>query len=182
MCHRANTECVPICQPMYYHQPFEDRCYPATMKGRLSKLCGEEEQARLMELTCFPGGKGSSNQFYFGSQLVVSSIASKNDRTTLRGQARSYLPPGGTYCVTNLRFDPRVSSNANIQSGSTSLLALSTTETRRLSSTEHFNRFPSSSRREVSCPWTQPKNWMPPSHRNTLNCSSQLEQMVNSIW
>ncbi len=64
MNHRAAVDGVPLVRPMYYREPDAAAAYQV------------------------------SNQFEFGSQLVVAPVTSPRDGVTLRGSVRAWLPAG----------------------------------------------------------------------------------------
>jgi alpha-glucosidase (family GH31 glycosyl hydrolase) len=64
MNRRAHVEDEPLVQPMYYDHPWEEAAYQAT------------------------------NQYMFGSELVVSPITTPTDPTVLLGRVRTWIPAG----------------------------------------------------------------------------------------
>lgn len=64
MNRRASRESFPLIQPMYYLEP---------------------EQGESYEV---------KNEYYFGSELLVSPITEKQDATARVGKAKTWLPKG----------------------------------------------------------------------------------------
>lgn len=67
MNYQAYQELRPMLRPMYYHSPECNEAYEVP------------------------------NQYWFGDQLVVCPITSPNNKHTLRGSVRAWLPEGGFY-------------------------------------------------------------------------------------
>lgn len=64
MNRRASRENLPLIQPLYYLEPEQNEAYEA------------------------------KNEYYFGSELLVSPITEKQDATSLVGKAKTWLPEG----------------------------------------------------------------------------------------
>lgn len=64
MNRRASRENLPLIQPLYYLEPEQNEAYEA------------------------------KNEYYFGSELLVSPITEKQDATALVGKAKTWLPEG----------------------------------------------------------------------------------------
>jgi alpha-glucosidase (family GH31 glycosyl hydrolase) len=75
MNYRCHTEGEPLIQPMYYHNPDCNQAYNV------------------------------KNQYYFGSELIVSPITKKGNETILLGSSQVWIPEG-TYidCMTGIVY------------------------------------------------------------------------------
>ncbi len=72
---RSHWRNIPLVQPMYYQNPDLENAYQV------------------------------KNEYYFGSELIVHPITSRNDPTTRTGQTRTLLPPGVWFDVfTGVRY------------------------------------------------------------------------------
>ncbi len=66
MNYQASEECIPLVRPLYYYYPLNGKVYDGEYK----------------------------NEYYFGSELIVSPITKKADEKTTMAYSDTYLPEG----------------------------------------------------------------------------------------
>ncbi len=77
MNERAHSEGLPLILPLYYEEPDNKLLYRSTYKNSYQKgICPYE------------------NQYYFGSELMVSPIVTPTDKSIHLGKVDTYLPEG----------------------------------------------------------------------------------------